>query len=95
MKVLNVYYTIKPGKRQEYVDKLTQAGVPEGSRAEAGNAGKYDYYFAEADENELLLVEYWKDQEAFEAHKVQPHYKRMIEIQDEYVANVKVDKFDI
>lgn len=95
MIVLNVYYKIKDGKREEYVDRLTMADVPLLSREESGNAGKYAYYFSESDENELLLVEYWKDMDAFETHKSQKHYKEMIEIQKQYVEDVKVDKFII
>lgn len=94
MKVLNVYYTIKDGRREEYVEKLVEAGIPQDSRSEPGNGGRYAYYYSEGDENELLLVEYWKDQEAFETHKEQEHYKRMLAIQEQYVTGVYVDRFD-
>ena len=40
---LNVVYTLKPGKRAEYLEALHRAGMPEMVRKEEGCLG-YDYY---------------------------------------------------
>lgn len=93
MKVLNVYYITKEGKRDEFYDAVMKSGVPEKSRAEDGNI-KYDYYFSSDNENEVLLVEHWKDEAAFEFHTQQPHFKGLQDIKAEYVKEVIMDKME-
>ena len=94
MKVLNVYYITKPGMRDDFYKAVTESQVPEKSRAEEGNI-KYDYYFSTDDENEVLLIEHWKDEEAFEFHTQQAHFKGLQSIKAEYVEDVRIDKFEI
>ena len=94
MIVLNVYYKAKSGMREEFYEAVKTSGVPEASRAEEGNI-KYDYYFSEADDDELLLVEHWKDEAAFEFHKVQEHFQALGPIKDEYLEDTRIDRFDV
>ena len=94
MIVLNVYYKAKAGMREAYYEAVNAAGVPEGSRAEEGNI-KYDYFFSEADDDELLLIEHWKDQAALENHFEQDHFKRLGPIKEEYLDDVVIQKFEV
>lgn len=94
MKVLNVYYIVKPGKRDDFYNAVVKSGVPEKSRAEKGNI-KYDYYFPVDNENEVLLIEHWKDEAAFKFHTEQEHFKGLQSIKAEYVEDVRMDKFEI
>ena len=94
MIVLNVYYKAKRGMREEFFEAVMTAGVPDASRAEEGNI-KYDYYFSEADDDELLLVEHWRDEAAFELHKAQEHFKSLGPIKDEYLVDTRIDRFDV
>ena len=94
MIILNVYYKAKSGMRAEFYEAVLAAGVPDASRAEEGNI-KYDYYFSEADDDELLLVEHWKDEEAFVNHTQQEHFKSLGPIKDEYLEGTRIDRFDI
>ncbi|MDD4200431.1 MAG: putative quinol monooxygenase [Eubacteriales bacterium] len=94
MIILNVYYNAKPGKRDEFYSEVKALGVPEGSRAEEGNI-KYDYYFSDTDENQILLVEHWKDEEAFKFHCQQDYFKKLQDIKSEYIAEARIDRFEI
>lgn len=93
MLVLNVYYKAKPGKREEFYQAVQESGVPEASRQEAGNI-RYDYFRAEDDPDLLLLVEHWKDQDAFDFHIQQPHFKALGSIKEKYVADTDIMKFE-
>ncbi len=68
-------------------------GIDSASRAEAGNE-KYDYYFPVDDNDELLLVEKWKDAEAIIEHGKQPHFKRLGELKADYVDETIIERFE-
>ncbi len=92
--VLNVVYTIAAGKRNEFYKKVCEAGIPKQSRLEDGNL-KYEYYFPVEDENQILLIEIWKDQASQDAHKEMQHFKKLQEIKETYVTDVKFEKYAV
>ena len=94
MIVLNVYYKAKPGLRQEFYEKVSAADVPRLSREEEGNLG-YEYFFSESDEDTLLLIEHWRDDEAFDFHTIQEHFKKLQRIKEDYMADVKIERFEV
>lgn len=93
MLVLNVYYKVKPGKREEFYKVVTESGVAEASRKEAGNI-RYEYFRAAEDPDLMLLIEHWKDQEAFDFHIQQPHFKELGRIKETYVADTDIMRFE-
>ena len=93
MLVLNVYYKAKPGKREDFYRMVNNEGIPEKSREEEGNV-KYEYFMSESDEDTVLLIEHWKDDDAFDFHTRQDYFKRLQEIKSEYVADVVIDRFE-
>lgn len=92
MIVLNVTYNVKTGKRDDFFKKVTELGVPKGSRKEAGNI-KYDYFFATDNENQILLIEHWKDQDAFDIHVGMDYFKELQKCKDEYVESTNIEKY--
>ena len=76
MIVLNVTYKCKPDMRDEFLEAIMAEGIDIACRAEEGNL-KYDYYYPADGSDDLLLVEKWRDAEAFAKHGQQPHYKRL------------------
>ncbi len=93
MVVLNVHYFTKPGKRAEFYEAVNKLEVPQKSRAEEGNI-KYDYYLSIDNEDEILLVENWKDEEAFKFHTEQAHFKALGELKAEYVAETVLKRYE-
>ena len=92
MIVLNVTYKCKPSKRAEYLHAIHKEGIDESSRAEEGCL-KYEYYNSTTDDDELLLIEKWKDSEAIDVHKNSEHFKRLGELKTEYVIETIIEKF--
>lgn len=90
MIVLNVYYTVNKGQREEYLKTVAAAGIPEKSRAEEANI-KYDYYLSENNPDEVLLVEHWRDDEGFLFHKEQDYFELLQQIKEKYVTDVHID----
>ena len=93
MIVLNVTYVAKPGLREDFYDKVKAEKIPEKSRAEEGNI-KYEYFMSADDENEILLIEHWKDADAFDFHTRQAHFKRLQEIKADYLESADVERYE-
>ena len=93
MIVLNVTYKCKAGKREAFLDTIKKEGIDAASRVEDGNL-KYDYYLSDADSNELLLVEKWKDAEAMTEHGQQTHFKRLGELKADYVEDTIIERYE-
>lgn len=94
MILLNVTYKVKSGQREAFYQAVCDAKVPELSRAEAGNI-KYDYYLSVDDADTILLIEHWKDAEAFKLHTEEEHFKLLGKIKDEYVAETIIGKYEV
>ena len=54
---------------------------------------KYDPSWA-ADEDELVLIEKWKDAEAIAVHGGQAHYARLGELKKEFVEKTDIERFE-
>lgn len=93
MIVLNVTYKCKPGMREGFLNAIAAEGIDSSSRAEEGNC-KYDYYLSAADNDELLLVEKWQDQDAVSAHGKMPHFIRLGELKKDYVADTVIERYN-
>ena len=89
----NVTYRTKPGQRTAFYQALTDLGIRENSRREAGNE-KYDYYFDAQDPDVLLLVERWTGPAFQELHCQTEIFARFQVLKVKYCADVTIDKFD-
>ena len=92
MIVLNVTYRCKPGMREKFFDAIRAEGLDASSRAEDGNF-KYDYYMSAADENEMLLVEKWRNADVLAVHSGSPHFLRLGELKSIYVEETVIEKY--
>lgn len=89
--VLNVTYTVKNGKREEFYQSIAAAAIPEKSRLEEGNI-RYDYYYPVASPNQLLLIEVWKDRDSLNVHKETEHFKKLQSIKETFETDVEFEE---
>ncbi len=94
MVVLNVTYKCKPDMRDEFLEMIITEGIDIACRAEEGNI-KYDYYIPYDENDEILLVEKWRDADALAAHGKQSHYARLGELKTEFVKETIIERFEI
>lgn len=94
MYFLNVTFQTKEGKREAYLEKIKALGIDEKVRNEKGCI-KYDYYFADGDKNELLLVEIWESKEDQQIHIEQEHMKLLRSFKNDYVISTELKAFDM
>ena len=92
MIVLNVTYKCRAGRREEYREIIRSEGIDAASRSEEGNF-KYDFYYSTENPDDVLLVEFWKNDEALDAHRQQPHFAKLGEIQKDFVEEKTIKKY--
>ncbi|MBQ6265036.1 MAG: antibiotic biosynthesis monooxygenase [Clostridia bacterium] len=82
---LNVYYYVKEGMMQSFVDELDKNCIAEQCIKETGCL-QYDYFISkESPDSVLLLIERWQNAEAQKIHTTQPHFKLLQELKAKYV----------
>ena len=89
-----VTYTAKPGRREEFVSRVTSQGLLAAVRAEHGCLG-YQYFYAAEDPDQLLLVEQWTDESAQAAHMEQPHMKELAAIKGECILSTQLERYQL
>ena len=91
-----IYVTFKciEGKREAYIKKLYEEGIVDAIRAEDGCI-RYDYYFAEKNSDEILLIEEWESKEHQQIHIEQPHMARLRELKPDYVETSVLGEFKL
>ena len=94
MYTIYVVFKCFPGKREEFVRRVTEEGIVSAVRAEDGCI-RYDYYFAEKDPDELLLIEAWESQHHQQVHIEQPHMVRLREFKGDYIETTTLGEFEL
>ncbi|MBQ3940508.1 MAG: antibiotic biosynthesis monooxygenase [Oscillospiraceae bacterium] len=89
---VEVHYLVKDGMRQAFYDAILHSGIAAASRAEDG-CEQYRYYFSPENENELLLLEIWRDEQAVRLHGETPHFKALGRLKAEYVAETVIRRY--
>lgn len=94
MYTIYVVFECLPGKREAFVTRVREEGILAAVRAEDG-CYRYDYYFSEEKENELLLIEAWESKKHQQVHIEQPHMARLRAIKGDYVVSTTLGEFEI
>ncbi len=74
---------------RSFVKEVSEAGLLEEIRKEAGNV-RYEYFYPAEDSSKLLLLEEWETQEAQQVHMTQPHMEKLGEIKNKYITDTQV-----
>lgn len=93
MKTLFISYQCKKGERGNFLDAITSEKLDVASRNEEGNI-QYTYFLPKNDEETLLLLEGWKDQESIDSLSNSIHYKRIGELKAKYVEKTNIYRSD-
>ena len=92
----SIYVVFKsfPGKREAFVERMKSEGVLDAVRAEDGCI-RYDYYYADKNPDELLLIEAWESKEHQQVHIGQPHMATLRTFRNDYIAESKLGEFEL
>ena len=90
--IVNLYYTGKDGNARKFAEEMTARGIVDAVRAEEGNE-RYEYFFPMEDEETVLLIDRWKDQEALDIHHKSEMMKQIAELRDKYKLHLRVERY--
>lgn len=89
---VNIYYSGKNGNARKFAEEMTASGVVSDIRAEAGNI-RYEYFFPMEDEETVLLIDSWKDQQSIDLHHASPMMAQIIKLREKYDLHMKVERY--
>ncbi len=94
MYTIYVKFECLPGKREAFVNKVKEKGILDAIRAENG-CERYDYYLADSDPNELLLIEQWESKKHQQIHIGQPHMELLRSFKDDYITSTVLGEIEL
>lgn len=94
MYTIAVTFQCIPGKREAFVERVRTEGILDAVLAENG-CHRYNYYFSESDQNELLLIEAWETKQHQQIHIEQPHMAKLRSFKNDYVQTTTLREFEL
>ena len=92
MITVNIYYTGKDGNARRFAKEMISSGTVDKIRAENGNY-RYEYFYPIDDQETVLLIDSWRDQEAIDAHHASPMMDSIANLREKYDLHMKVERF--
>ena len=89
---VNIYYSGVNGNARKFAEEMVSSGIVSDIRAEDGNL-KYEYFFPMDDEETVLLIDSWKDQNSIDIHHASPMMAKIIELREKYDLHMKVERY--
>ena len=89
---INIYYTGKDGNERKLAEEMIFSGIVDEIREEQGNI-RYDYFFPMKDEQTVLLIDSWENQQALDIHHATPMMGKIIELREKYNLHMKVERY--
>lgn len=89
---VNIYYTGKNGNAKKFAEEMISSGVVNDIRTENGNI-QYEYFFSMDDEETVLLIDSWKDQQSLDLHHDSPMMAKIIQLREKYDLHMKVERY--
>jgi len=90
--VINIYYKGENGNARKFANEMTRRKIVDKVRNEAGNL-KYEYFFPMDDDETVLLIDKWENEEALNIHHNSPMMMEIAELREKYKLSMKVEKF--
>ena len=89
---VHIYYTGENGSAKAFVKEMLTSGLVDEIRKEKGNR-RYEYFFSVEDEETVLLVDSWDNQEAIDLHHSSNIMDQIMELRVKYHLHMKVEHY--
>ncbi len=87
---INIYYKGENGSARKFAEEMTSSGVVDEIRAERGNL-KYEYFLPMEDNETVLLIDRWENQEAIDLHHHSPMMEKIAQLREKHNVTMKVE----
>ena len=92
MLVINIFYRGKNGNAKKFAEEMVSSGIVDLVRKEEGNLG-YSYFFPMEDEETVLLIDKWEDENALDRHHKTEMMKKIAELREKYHLSMRVEQY--
>ena len=89
---INIYYSSTNGNARKFAEEMISTGIVDEIRAEEGNL-KYEYFFPMNDNETVLLIDSWENQQALDFHHKSPMMSKIIRLREKYNLSMKVERY--
>ena len=89
---INIYYKGTNGNARKFAEEMTRNGIVSKIRAEEGNL-KYEYYFPMDDNETVLLIDSWVNQQSIDKHHASPMMQEIINLREKYNLSMMVERY--
>ena len=93
MITINIYYKGINGNAKKFVKEMIESKLVEKIKNEKGNI-RYDYFFPIDDNETVLLIDAWENQEALDMHHKSIIMQEIIKLREKYDLHMKVEKYE-
>ena len=87
-----IRYKGKDGDAKKFVSDMISLGLVDKIRFEEGNL-QYEYFFPIEEEESVLLIDSWANQEALDRHHQSPFMAKIAALRDKYDLHMEVRKY--
>ena len=94
MLTILIRYKGNNGRAKKFVEEMISSGIVDLIKSEEGNL-KYDYFFPVNDDETVLLVDSWVNQEALDKHHKLPLMDTIKKLREKYDLHMAVEKYQL
>lgn len=90
MITINIYYRGKDAIN--FMNEMEKSGIADAIRAKDGCL-RYDYFIPVKENDTVLLIDSWKDQDALDEHHHSDLMPKIAELRDKYDVHMTVERY--
>lgn len=91
---INIYYTGSNGSAKRFAEEMINSGIVNEIRNKRGNI-RYEYFLPIDDEETILLIDSWENQEVLDEHHKSETMKKIIDLRNKYDLHMKVERYTL
>ena len=89
---VNIYYSGTGGNARKFAEEMLSSGIVDEIRVKEGNL-KYEYFFPMNDNETLLLIDSWENQDALDKHHASPMMQKIVDLREKYNLTMRVERY--
>ena len=89
---INIYYSGRNGAARKFAKEMMSSGTVSAIRNEKGNL-QYDYFYPAEDNETVLLIDSWVNQDAIDMHHHSPMMREIMDLREKYDLHMRVLRF--
>lgn len=92
MLTILIHYKGTNGSARKFANEMLSSGIVEQIRKEEGNL-RYEYFFPHSEDDSVLLVDSWTNQEALDKHHNSSLMEKIKQLREKYDLHMEVEKY--